>query len=322
MQINKLTVMDIKSLSKRGRHSDGGGLYLQISKFGTKSWLFIYKRGNKPISMGLGTPQDVSLAKARQLAAEFRRMLLECRDPMGERKDAEDRRQAAIELEVRAAQEVAKRKAMTFRAAAEQYIKSQSPSWKNRKHKAQWESTLQNYAYPVIGAKSVSEVTTEDVIQILSPIWDTKAETANRLRGRIEQILNWAKAMGHYSRENPAHWKGHLSNLLPKKSRTARIKHFTALPYSDIPQFMASLTTCEGVGARALEFTILTACRSSEATKARWSEFNLRDKVWTIPAERMKAGKEHTVPLTEAAIRILRKVESLGEDYVFRVLPR
>jgi integrase len=150
------------------------------------------------------------------------------------------------------------------------------------------------------------------------PVTATKlAEAANRLRGRIELILNWAKAMGHYSQENPARWKGHLSNLLPKKSRIARTKHFTALPYGEIPQFMARLRACEGIGAKALEFTFLTACRSSEVTKARWSEFNLRDKVWTIPAERMKAGKEHTVPLTEAAIRILREVEPLSDDFVF-----
>lgn len=317
MQINKLNALKIKSSLEKGRYSDGGGLYLQVSKFGTKSWLFVYKRGGKPTSMGLGTPKDVSLARARELAAEFRRVLLEGRDPMGERREAEERRQAAIELEARAAQEAAKRKAVTFRTAAEQYIKSQSPSWKNRKHKAQWESTLQNYAHPVIGAKPVSEVTTADVIQILNPIWDTKAETANRLRGRIELILNWAKAMGHYHQENPARWNGHLSHLLPKQSRIARIKHFAALPYSKISGFMAELAKCDGVGAKALEFTILTACRSGEVTKARWSEFNLKDRVWTIPAERMKAGKEHTVPLTEAAIRILREVEPFGDDFVF-----
>lgn len=313
MHINKLTAKAILSLTQPGIYSDGNRLYLQVSPAGTKSWLLIYRRAGKRTEMGLGPFPTLSLAQAREHALTLNKLLLEGKDPLVERRQAAANLLTAIEEASKAAQ----KKAVTFETAAKRYINSQKAGWRNAKHSAQWTSTLTTYAYPVIGQKALSAITTEDIVQILEPIWDTKTETATRVRGRIESVLNWAKVMGHCAGENPARWKAHLENIFPKRSKVAEVRHHPAVPYSELPLLMQKLSQCEGVGARALEFTILTACRCKEVTHARWPEINMVEKTWTIPASRMKASKEHVVPLSEAAIKVLQTMEGFSEELVF-----
>jgi integrase len=297
---NKLTPLAVKNAKEPGLYGDGYGLYLQVSQFGTKSWLYRFQRDGVPRKMGLGALHTVTLADARQRAADARRALLDDIDPI----DARRERRAANKLEAA--------KAITFKQCAERYIAAQTAGWRNEKHAAQWTATLATYAYPIIGDLPVAAIDTGLVLKVIEPIWNTKPETASRVRGRIESVLNWAKVREYRLGDNPARWRGHLDNVLPRRSKIQKVKHHPALPYAEIPAFMGELRDRQDVSARALEFTILTAARTGEVIGARWSE--IEGKVWTIPAERMKSGKEHQVPLTK---RVLAILDSLPREGAF-----
>jgi integrase len=285
--LHRLTVTEARAL-RPGWHCDGGGLYAFIAAPGTGSW--VYRYGGK--NMGLGSMSVVSLAEARERARTCRQLWTAGIDPKAKR-DAE-RGAATIEAA----------KAMTFDQAAERYIAAHIAAWRNPKHRQQWQNTLATYASPVIGNLPMAAIDVGLVLQILEPIWSIKPETAGRVRGRIEVILDWAKARGHRDGENPARWKGLLDKLLPKRSKVRRVKHHPALSYAELPGFMAALRERPGVAARALEFAILTASRSGEARGARFAEIDFANKVWTVPAERMKGGREHRVPLGPRALEI------------------
>src|SRR5262249_14495546 len=243
--------------------------------------------------MGLGRVNAISLGEARDLAQECRKLRLKRIDPI------EARRAGDAEAKIAAAS------AISFRSCAESYIASHRASWRNSRHAAQWPSTLEAYVYPVFGDLPVQAIDVALVTKVIEPIWAAKPETASRVRGRIESILDWATARGYRKGENPARWRGHLENLLPRKTKVSRVKHLPALPYADMGAFMAELHRQGGIAARALEFAILTVARTNEVVGARWSEVNRAEKVWIIPGERMKAGKEHRAPLSDAALAII-----------------
>jgi integrase len=302
----RLTTLSVKSISKPGMHSDGGGLYLHVSSAGAKSWIFRWKRDNRSRDMGLGPAVDVSLAEARELVTDARRTVRQGGDPI------EEKRARRLGAKLEAA------KAMTFADCATRYIAAHKAGWRNPKHAAQWPSTLEAYAYPVFGDLPVQAIDTALVMKALEPIWVEKPETASRVRGRIEAVLDWAKVGEFRDGENPARWKGHLEHKLPKKSKVAKVEHHAALPYSEIGAFMMALRQQEGIAARALEFTILTAARTGEVIAARWDEINSAERLWTVPSERMKAGREHRVPLSEWAMTMLDEMQKIRlSDFVF-----
>ncbi len=303
-----LTAKEVEKLAARGRHAVGpGNLYLQISSFDTKSWVLRYMVDGKARMMGLGSIDRFTLKEARERAREARQLISDGIDPIDVRREQRARRRA----------EAARR--ITFDEAAEKYIAAHRPAWKNRKHADQWESTLESYASPVIGGLDVADVDTAHIMKILEPIWTSKTETASRLRGRVELVIDWSTARGFRSGENPARWRGHLDKLLPPPSKVQRIRHHPAMAYSDVPKFIVKLRDREGIGALALEFTILTAVRTSETIGARWSEIDLAKKVWAIPAERMKAAHAHRVPLCDRAIEILNSLprEASADPFIF-----
>jgi integrase len=286
-QINRLSPRQVQTLTKPGRHGDGGSLYLVVTKAGGRKWVFLYRRrqDNKLCEMGLGSLSSVPLARAREKAAEARALIADGKDPLTTRKAAKS-----------------EDKVLTFGALADQVIASYETGWRNDKHRAQWRMTLTTYAAPLRTLR-VDEITTEDVLSVLQPIWTTKAETASRVRGRIEKVLDAAKAKGLRSGENPARWRGHLDHLLPKRQKLQR-GHHPAMPWLEVPEFLVRLRETKSIGALALEFVILTACRSGEVLRsvrdgeimgARWAEIDCTGKVWTVPAKRMKAGREHRV---------------------------
>ena len=304
--INKLSARKVEALSKPGLYADGLGLYLQVSTFNTKSWLFRFMLDGKARKMGLGPCHTVTLAMAREKATEARRKLLDGIDPIDER--------AAVKM----ARKVNAAKAMSFRQCAEAYINAHKVGWKNEKHAAQWPATLEAYAYPVFGDLPVAAVDVGLVLKALEPIWTTKPETAGRVRGRVETVLDWAKARHYREGDNPARWRGHLDKLLPARGKVAKVKHHDALPYRDVHGFLADLHGMEGIAARALEFVILTATRTGEAIGATWQEIDLPGRVWTIPADRMKAGREHRVPLSDRAVAVLESLpREAGNPFVF-----
>jgi integrase len=286
--LHRLTVTELRTLTP-GWHCDGGGLYAFVASPGTGSWVF--RSGGK--NMGLGSIAVVSLAEARERARACRELRAAGIDPRAKR-DAE-----------RTAAKVEAAKAFTFDQAAERYIATHAPAWRNPKHRQQWRNTVATYCSPVIGALPVGAVDVGLVLQILEPIWSEKPETAGRVRGRIEAILDWAKARGYRDGENPARWKGLLDKLLPKRSKIRRVKHHPALPYIELPAFLAALRKRLGVAARALEFAILTASRSGEVRGATFGEVDFAAKVWIVPAGRMKGGREHRVPLGPRALAIV-----------------
>lgn len=298
--IYKLTATNVRQATVPGLHGDGGGLYMQVSKTGAKSWIFRYDFDGKRHEMGLGSCHTVDLAEAREAARACRQTLRDKRDPLAERK--------AVHTE----RALARAKRITFDQCATAYIAAHRSSWRNAKHAAQWESTLATYASPVIGSLAVADVDTALVVKILSPIWTEKTETATRLRGRIESILDWATTSKFRQGDNPARWRGHLDNLLANPNKVAPVKNHPALPWREIAAFMIQLRACQGVAARAIEFAILTACRSGEVRGARWDEIDLDAKLWTVPAERMKAGKEHRVPLSTGAMAVLAAIDGRG----------
>ena len=303
-QLSKLTALQVTKLTKPGLYGDGGGLTLQITKAGVKSWLFRFMREGKAYGMGLGATHTFSLAEARQKALAARKLLADGVNPLTEKKE----KLLAMALE--------RARMMTFDQCSKAYIEAHKASWKNAKHLDQWTNTLATYASPVFGQLPVAEIDTALVVKCLTPIWQTKTETASRLRGRIESVLGWAATSGYRTGENPARWKGHLENLLANISKTSRTKNHPSLPWQRIGEFMAALNAREGTAASALAFTILTACRSGEVRGAQWSEFDFTEKVWTIPAKRMKAPREHQVPLSEAALAVLESMPQSG-PFVF-----
>lgn len=279
----KLTARRVET-AKPGKHEDGHGLRLVVTASGARKWVLRYMRRGKRTEMGLGSAFDVSLAEARKKAATARKQLADGVDPLAEARKA-------------------KAGTMTFRQAADALIESMGPSWRNAKHRAQWEMTLREYCKPLAGM-AVADVSTADVLRVLKPIWQKKPETASRLRGRIERVLDYAKAHHMRDADNPARWRGHLDAILPKRQKLMR-GHHKALPFADLPDFFVTLRTLGGVAPLALEFLILTAARSGEALGARWSEFDLENKIWTVPAHRMKAAREHRVPLSDRAAAIV-----------------
>ncbi len=305
--VNRLTAMQVQKLSKPGYHADGAGLHLCVKASGGKSWIFRYRFGGKEREMGLGPLHTVSLAEAREKALAQRKMLLEGVDPLAAKQASEVQRK------------LAEASVITFDSAATSYIASHRAGWKNEKHAEQWTNTLTTYASPVFGSLPVADVTTALVLRVLQPIWTTKTETASRVRGRIEKVLDWCKTQGYRTGDNPAAWRGHLENLLSAPQKTKKVEHHPALPWREVGAFMQELRTMPGTTALATEFIILTNCRTSEAIEARWSEIDMQEKRWTIPAARMKAAKEHTIPLSDAALAVLQraKAESKESEFIF-----
>ena len=299
----------VEAVSKPGYHRCGQGLYLQVSKQGTKSWLYRYKSPitQKQREMGLGSLNFVGLAEARQLAISQKRLVIDGKDPIEERKRS------------RVEQQLSQARNLSFEDVALACITSKSHEWKNAKHAQQWKNTLATYAFPIIGHLPISEITTDLILRILEPIWVTKAETASRVRQRVETIWDYGKARNYVEGENPARLKGHLDKLLPNTAKVKRVRHFAALPYKDISKFVKDLRNRTGYSALGLEFLILTATRTGEVIGAKWHEIDFEEAVWVIPLERMKAGSEHRVPLCERAIEILTSISSNRhpDDYVF-----
>jgi integrase len=308
--INKLSVLKVKQEKNPGYYADGGGLYLQVGKAGTKSWIFRYSRSDvltkngkrKHTDIGLGPYLGVSLQSAREKADGMRRAIANGDDPLTMRQT--ERAKIAAK--------------MTFSECASAYIEAHRHGWKNEKHGDQWTNTLATYAGPVIGKKDIALVDTHDVVSVLEPIWTTKNETASRVRGRVEKVLAWATTRGLRTGENPARWKGHLDTLLAKPSAIQADEHHPALPYAQISSFVSTLQSIDGIAAKALEFAILTAARTQEIIGAQWSEIDMHAKLWTIPAERMKMKQVHRVPLSARAIAILKAMEKTRlDDFVF-----
>lgn len=303
-----LTPLEVGRLTTPGLHAVGGvaGLHLVVKGTGARSWILRATVGAKRRDIGMGGFPDVTLAQAREKAREARETIRAGADPI------------LLRREARSALIAAQAAAVTFDDAADSYIKSHEAGWRNLKHAAQWRSTLAEYASPIIGKMLVADITTAHVVRVLSPIWTTKTETASRLRGRIEQILDWAKVRGYRSAENPARWRGHLDKLLPATSKVAKQGNHPALDWREVGAFWSALAGIEGIGAAALRFAILTAARSGEVRGATWKEIDLQAGIWTVPAARTKSGREHRVALSQAALDVLRELPRIeGTELVF-----
>lgn len=318
----KLTVLFCERIKKPGKYGDGGNLYLDVKKPGakalemkkpgSKSWLFRYMTKRIAHDMGLGAygKRDVSLVEARDRAADYRKLLRNRIDPIEER----DRLEAAGE-----------KNNISFKEAAEACIKVKQLEWKSPKSPQQWHNTLRDYVYPIIGHKPVRQIDLTAVLKCLQPVWETKTETASRVRGRVEAVLDWATVKGYRTGDNPARWKGNLDQLLGKPGKVAAVRHHAALPYEQLPAFITKLQRQPGVAAQAVLLAILTAVRSSEARGATWDEIDLDAGLWTIPKERMKAGRGHRVLLSTAAVQLLQAMQPLRQtdnDYIFPGLKR
>jgi integrase len=304
----ELSAIEVSRLKAPGLVSVGvvPGLHLQVSATGTRSWILRVKVGIKRRDMGLGQFPGVTLAQARDKARQARELIEQGHDPILERERAQSRLKAE------------QASAITFESAAHAFMDAKSPEWSNPKHAAQWGATLKTYAYPIIGQLHVADVKQTHVLQILEPIWASKTETATRLRGRIENVLDWARARGYRTDENPARWRGHLDKLLSAPEKTTKVVHHPAIPINEVSAFYTALHQRTGMSARALEFALLTAARSGEVRGATWAEFDLDAGLWAIPAERMKGRKEHRVPLSKPALQILNDLPRLeGCEFVF-----
>lgn len=295
----ELAPLTINRLKAPGMHAVGGvaGLYLQITGTGARSWVLRASVAGKRRDMGLGGFPDVTIAQARENARTARDQIQKGIDPI------EQRRQA------RSALAASRAAAKTFEDCVTDFMEARQSEWRNPKHRQQWQNTLDTYAAPIMGKLLVADVALPHVMKVLEPIWATKTETATRVRGRIEQVLDWATVRGYRAGENPARWKGHLDHLLAKPRKIAKVEHHAAVPVDAVAAFLVGLRAMDGMGARALEFAILTAARSGEVRGAVWSEFDLKAKVWTVPGERMKGKVEHRVPLSTQAIELLDKLE-------------
>ena len=321
---NALTPLTVKN-AKPGRHADGGGLHLLVKPptpqaiksakpgepaKGVRSWVYRYMLNGRSRDAGLGAAGQggISLSDARDLASALRLKVKAGIDPLDERQ-----REASEALASAQAAQIA---GITFKAVAEAYIGANESSWRNDKHRQQWRNTLASYVYPVMGELPVADISTAHVLTILEPIWQDKPETAARIRGRIETVLDAAKARGYREGENPARWRGHIAQILPPRSRLTR-GHHKAMPYEAVPAFMAKLREREAMAALALELVILTATRTSEVLGATWAEVDVDKAIWTVPASRMKAGKEHRIPLSPRAVEILEAVKPLDKASLF-----
>ena len=294
-KINRLNARAVATITKHGRHADGGGLYLSISPNGGRRWVFLFRWHGKPTEIGFGAARDVTLARARELAGQARAKRAEGINPKDARRSSEG---------------------ATFGECADRQIETMRPSWRSDRHAVQWEKTLRNYSAS-LRHLPVDRIATDDVLSVLKPLWSDKPETASRLRGRIEHVLDAAKAQGLRSGENPARWRGHLDQILPKRQRLTR-GHHAAMHYSDLPAFMGDLQSRQETAARALEFTILTAARSGEVFGARWEEIDLDRAVWTVSSQRMKSAREHRVPLSQRALEIVKAMcEARNSNFVF-----
>ena len=305
MASEKLKALDVWRLPP-GLHPDGSGLYLQVTNGNGRSWVYRYSLHNKEHRLGLGSAKAISLKRARELASEARRLRAERIDPLQQRR------------EIRDAQLIEQAKSITFKQCAESYIAAHEAGWRNAKHRQQWQSSLSTYAFPVIGGLTVESIDTGLVLKCLEPIWREKTETASRVRGRIELILDYAKARNYRNGENPARWRGHLDNLLPRPEKVSKVEHHAALNYRQIGEFMADLRRRDSTSARCLEFLILTAARTGEVIGATWNEVDLAARIWTIPANRMKGNREHRIPLSDRAVEIVRLMQQRREnDFIF-----
>lgn len=307
----ELQALAVSKLTTPGLHFVGAvqGLALQVTG-GSRAWVLRATVGGRRRDMGLGPYPEVTLAQARDKAREARELIRQGVDPIGRQQAAQSAMRAAVA------------EALTFKECAEKYIKAHRAGWKNAKHAQQWENTLEQHAYPVLGAVLVRDVKLPQVLAVLEPIWTTTNETAVRLRGRMELVIDWATARGLRDGLNPARWRGHLDKLLPKPSKVNNREHHSALPVNDMGAFMVRLRAADGRGARALEFAILTATRSGEVRGAVRAEFDLAEKVWTVPAARMKAGKEHRVPLSAEALALLATLPHGKPDALVFPAPR
>jgi integrase len=305
-QMERLVPLNVGRETKPGMYADGGGLNLQITKTGVKSWIFRYAVDGKGHLMGLGPLHTVSLAEAREKARDCRKLLLAGTDPIEARnKTRQDAR-------------AAKAKAISFKQCAEKYIDAHKAGWKSEKHADQWTATLEQHAFPVFGDLRVSDIDLGLVLKAIEPIWKTKTTTAARVRGRVESVLDWATVRGYRTGENPARWRGHLDKLLPALAKVHTPEHHRALPIDEMGSFMTDLKKQKGTAALALQFAILTAARTSEVIKMVWSEIDMQAAMWTVPKERMKSGKEHSVPLCKQAIQLLTELEKAKHGlYVF-----
>jgi integrase len=299
-----LTAKQVAALRAPGKHRVSRNLYLQAIETGARTWLFRYERNSVAHWHGLGSYDLVSLAEAREKALACRKLLLTGVDPIDH---ARAQKQHALLAAV---------STITFKACAERYIKAHAAGWQNDRHRKQWPSTLEAYAYPLIGELPVQAIDTGLVLRLLEPIWHDKPETASRVRGRIERILDWAAVRGYRTGDNPARWRGHLQSQLPAKSKVRAAEHHPSLPYDELGAFMGDLRRLSGIAPRALEFAILTVARTGEALGARWSEIDFHKRLWLIPATRMKTRKEHRVPLSGAVLTLLEALPREG-DFVF-----
>lgn len=304
----ELSALEVKRLAGEGRYAVGGvsGLYLYLNGGSGSSWVLRVTAGGKREVMGLGPYPEVGLGDARERARAAKALFAQGINPKTQRQE----QQSALKAKQASLK--------TFKEAAVAYIAAHGDGWKNPKHRAQWTSTLETYVFPVIGNLMVQDVTQDGVLAVLEPIWKTKNETASRVRGRMESVLDWCKVRGYRSGDNPAAWKGHLDLLLPAPTKIAKVRHHRALGYSKLPEFMVRLRKQPGTSARALEFAILCAARSGEVRGATWAEIDEVNAVWTVPAERMKAGKEHRVPLSRAAMELLKAQPKIpGIEHIF-----
>ena len=308
-EIQRLTALQVARTSEPGLYADGGGLYLRVGRGGAKSWAFRFTLKGKPREMGFGSLIKVRLADARKKASDARLLLSDGHDPLAVRQEEEMQRSAAEKL--------ATARSITFDQCADAYIAAHEGSWKNSKHRQQWRNTLTTYVSPEFGAAPVQDVTVELIMKVIEPLWKTKTETARRIRGRVEVILDWARVRGYRTGENPGRWRGNIDHLLPARSKVRAVKHHAALPYGEIVAFMKELRTIEGTGAAALEFLILTAARTGEVIGACWPEIDLKGQIWKVPAERMKSRREHRVPLSPAALVVLQRMPRSEHGYVF-----
>jgi integrase len=305
--LNRLSALKVARAKEPGMLADGGSLYLRIAPGGSRQWIFRYVTNGRLRDMSIGPAHTLTLAEARERATEARKLRLDGIDPI----DHKRARMAALRA--------ADARTITFRECCEAYLRSHDASWSSARHRAQWRSTLERL-YPILGALPVQAIDTPLVLRALKPIWEKTPVSASRLRGRIEAVLGWATVHHYRSGDNPAKWGGLLEHALPAPGKVAKVEHHSALPYADIPEFMFKLRGNTGIAARALEFICLTAARSGEAVGVRWAEIDLDARLWTVPASRMKAGKEHRVPISAAAMAVLDQMQRIRtSDHVFRV---
>jgi integrase len=304
--LNRLSNLKVARAKQAGMYADGGGLYLRVAEGGSKQWIFRYVANGRLRDMGVGPCHTLTLAEARERATEARKLRLEGIDPIEHKKAR------------RAAVAAAEAKAMTFKQCTEGFIRDNEAKWSNSKHRREWKSTLERYVYPELGSLSVAAIDTPLVLNVIKPLWERAPETASRVRGRIENVLGWATVHHYRTGDNPARWKGHLEHALPARSKVAKVKHHAALPYTEAGSFIAKVRKDDRVGACCLEFIALTVARVSEANVASWNEIDFAERVWTVPADRMKGREEHRVPLSNAALGVLKAMHVVRHsDFIF-----